>query len=496
MRAPDATLNEGGVLAGKYRVEKVLGQGGMGVVVAAHHLELDQRVAIKFLLPEIIGNADAVARFLREARAAVKIRSEHVAKVTDVGKLEGGAPYMVMEYLDGSDLSAWLRQQGALPVQQAVDFVLQACEAMAEAHTLGIVHRDLKPSNLFVIRRPDATLSVKVLDFGISKTTATASSSNGHTATSLTSTLAVMGSPLYMSPEQMESSRDVDARSDIWSIGVILYELITGGPPFFAESIPALVLRVARGDGPPPLRERRPDVPAGLEPVAQRCLAKDRRARYENVGELAVALAPFGSAQAKVSAERILGILKAAGLSAPNPVLPAVSGAEPVKHAATATSAAWGQTMPPKKRGAWLFAAGALLVVGAGLALVSAVRGSFAQPTTPEASAPSAASATAAPPANASVQAPATTTAAAAPEPAAEPIVPPTPAAPSASALRRTASSVVPPPAKPAPRTPSPVAAPRVAATPNTPPRAAETAAAKPPPRPTSASGHSIFDDR
>src|SRR5580693_7216018 len=165
-----------------------------------------------------------VARFEREARTAVKIKSEHVARVIDVGQLESGSPYMVMEYLEGEDLQGWLEKQGRLPIERAVDFLLQACEAIAEAHAMGIVHRDLKPANLFCIRRPDGTLSIKVLDFGISKA---AGASMG-----MTSTQAVMGSPLYMSPEQMGSSKGVDARSDIWALGVILFELVTGRVPF------------------------------------------------------------------------------------------------------------------------------------------------------------------------------------------------------------------------------------------------------------------------
>src|SRR5471030_2201378 len=155
----------------------------MGIVVAAHHLELDDRVAIKFLLPETLGNPEAVARFAREARAAVKIKSEHVARVSDVGKLESGAPYMVMEYLEGSDLSDWLSQRGPLPIEQAVEFTLQASEAIAEAHALGIVHRDLKPANLFVVRRADGVLSVKVLDFGISKNVGAGSSGHDRSMT-------------------------------------------------------------------------------------------------------------------------------------------------------------------------------------------------------------------------------------------------------------------------------------------------------------------------
>src|SRR5258708_39105919 len=160
---------EGQIVADKYRIERVLGRGGMGVVVAAHHLRLDEKVAIKFLLPDAASNAAVVRRFELEARAASRIKSEHVARVLDVGTLEEGEPYMVMEYLEGSDLAAWLRQRGPLPIEQAVEFVLQAGEAIAEAHVLGIVHRDLKPENLFVVRRVDGVSSIKVLDFGISK---------------------------------------------------------------------------------------------------------------------------------------------------------------------------------------------------------------------------------------------------------------------------------------------------------------------------------------
>ena len=225
----------GQVLAGKYRIERVLGQGGMGVVVEATHLQLEDRVAIKFWLPEALANPEAVGRFAREARAAGKIKGEHVARVIDVGTLETGAPFMVMEYLHGRDLSAVVREGGPLPPAQAVDAVLQACEALAEAHALGIVHRDLKPANLFVTTRPDGTPAVKVLDFGISKVTNPSSSDHA-----LTKTTSVMGSPLYMSPEQMTATRDVDARTDIWAVGAILYELLVGHVPFSAETLPQI----------------------------------------------------------------------------------------------------------------------------------------------------------------------------------------------------------------------------------------------------------------
>src|SRR5687768_2291671 len=200
-------VREGDILVGKYRVERVLGLGGMGVVVAAQHLGLDQRVAIKFLFPEAFSHPEALLRFDREARAAAKIKSEHVARVTDVGTLENGAPYMVMEYLEGEDLAEYLRREGALRVEEAVQLVLQACEAIDEAHKLGIVHRDLKPANLFCIQKADGSRTIKVLDFGISKLTHSVPATRGM---AMTGASAMMGSPLYMSPEQMRSPRTVD----------------------------------------------------------------------------------------------------------------------------------------------------------------------------------------------------------------------------------------------------------------------------------------------
>ncbi|MEZ4223415.1 MAG: serine/threonine-protein kinase [Polyangiaceae bacterium] len=318
LEASGAGVREGDVLAGKFRVERVLGVGGMGVVVAAHHLQLDEKVALKFLVPAALSNPQAVARFEREARAAVKIKSEHVARVIDVGKLDSGAPYMVMEFLEGGDLSDWLEQRGALPIEQAVEFVLQACEAIAEAHGLGIVHRDLKPANLFCIRRPDGLLSVKVLDFGISKLTSLGGSGP---EMGLTTSQAVMGSPFYMSPEQMASAKDVDARTDIWALGAILFELLTKRPPFEAEALPELVLKIVQHETPW-LRALRPDIPEGLEAAVRRCLEKDRARRFPNVAELAHALAPFAPKRARSSVERVSRVIQASGLSSSVLALP------------------------------------------------------------------------------------------------------------------------------------------------------------------------------
>jgi eukaryotic-like serine/threonine-protein kinase len=477
-------IREGELLAGKYRVERILGAGGMGVVVAAHHVDLDERVAIKFLLPEVLGHGEAVARFAREARAAVKIKSEHVAKVTDVGKLENGAPYMVMEYLEGSDLAAWVAQRGALAIEQAVEFVLQACEAIAEAHALGIVHRDLKPANLFVIRRPDGVLSVKVLDFGISKTAGMLSSG---AEASMTRTSAQMGSPLYMSPEQMHSSRDVDSRSDIWALGIILYELITGGPPFVADTMPELVLRVVHGAPPRALASRRPDAPPGLEAVILRCLEKDRRVRYESIGELAVALLPFAPKRSKGSVERISGVLRAAGLSASALGLPASSGNEAENVPATGTAASWGKTTPPGRRSTWLVAGGTVLLIGAGAFAWRATKGSgssaaaSASVTGEPASSPTP---TVSPPSTPTALASAVATVAAAPAPiAVEPV-----------AVPLASTSVVAPAAL---KAPPKVAHPTTAAKP-LPPRAASPAR---PPAPKTVSAPrpdkpDIFDER
>ena len=349
-------VHEGQILAGKFRIERVLGQGGMGVVVAATHLQLDERVALKFLLPDALGNPEAVERFAREARAAVKIKSEHVARVSDVGTLESGSPYMVMEYLEGQDLGAWVRSYGAMKVPEAVEFLLQACEALAEAHLLGIVHRDLKPANLFVTRRADGSPCIKVLDFGISKLTLPGAAPE----MGMTKTNTVMGSPLYMSPEQMSSTRNVDRRTDIWALGVIFYEILTGRVPFEAETMPQLCGMILQ-DPPRPLRDLRPDVPDALQWVVWRCLEKDRERRFNNVAELALSLAPFGTPVAQRSADRISRVLGVVSL--PTVADPAVTA----NSTRSVTASNWSGSKEPKKSRAALFVAlAALALVAAG----------------------------------------------------------------------------------------------------------------------------------
>jgi len=365
-----AGVRQGDILAGKYRVERVLGAGGMGVVVAAHHVQLDKRVAIKFLLRDALGNAEAVERFAREARAAVKITSEHVARVIDVGTLETGAPYMVMEFLEGHDLAQWVRLRGPLPLEQAVDFVLQACEAIAEAHALGIIHRDLKPANLFIVRGADALHAVKVLDFGISK--ATAQGGKGQDV-ALTRTTAVMGSPLYMSPEQLRSSKNVDARTDVWALGVILYELLVGRLPFEAETVTGLCAKIA-ADAPTTLRELDASLPATLEAVVMRCLEKNVNQRVSSVAELAAALRPFASTEGRTAIERIerIGGVSSGNLTAPKAIVVAPSSGA-VASTGGQTDTAWQTTSKPA-RSRTVYVVGAVVLVAVVLGIGVAVR--------------------------------------------------------------------------------------------------------------------------
>lgn len=299
----EAEVEAGQLLAGKYLVERVIGRGGMGAVVVAVHQRLNERVAIKVLSKV---NEDAVLRFQREARVAARIRSEHVAHVMDMGELESGAPYIVMEYLEGEDLAALLKQNGRLAVEEAVDFLLQACVALADAHLLGVIHRDLKPANLFCARRSDGKRVIKVLDFGISKLTDAAAPADLD-GTPITLTATTMGTPLYMSPEQMRSAKSVDVRSDIWSLGIILFELLAGEPPFRGESFADVAVNVA-SKPLPALSSYRSDLPRGLEWVVRRCLEKDCERRFASVAELAHALEPFAPKHAATLVERIASI--------------------------------------------------------------------------------------------------------------------------------------------------------------------------------------------
>jgi eukaryotic-like serine/threonine-protein kinase len=297
----------GDVVAGKYEVTGLLGSGGMGYVISARHTELGEMVALKFLRPEALAHAELVERFSREARAAAKIRSEHIANVFDVGTLENGTPYIVMEHLAGKDLADYLHQEGPLPIQVAVEYIMQACEALAAAHAHGIIHRDIKPENLFLTQQGQGMHFVKVLDFGISKIALPRGKRD------LVRTQMALGSPVYMSPEQIRRSDQVDARSDIWSIGCVLFELLTGVTAFDEPSLLELSAAILERD-PVPLLTLRPDAPEELELVLLRCLHKIPEQRYQNVAELTMALYPFAPRRARISAERCYHVLKNAGI--------------------------------------------------------------------------------------------------------------------------------------------------------------------------------------
>lgn len=300
----------GDVIAGKYEVLKQIGSGGMGYVVSAMHVELGEVVALKFLRPEALQIEELVERFAREARAAAKIRSEHVARVYDVGTLPDGVPFIVMEHLHGQDLADVLQQNGPLPVKQAIEYVMQACEALAAAHAAGVVHRDIKPENLFLTKHAQGLDVIKILDFGISKV-ALAPGKRGFVRT-----MMPLGSPVYMSPEQIRSSDLVDARTDIWSLGCVLFELLTGTTAFNEPTLMQLSASILEHD-PVPLREYVPDAPVELEEIVLRCLEKDADQRFSNVAELAIALYPFAPRRSRISAERCYHALKAAGIDCP-----------------------------------------------------------------------------------------------------------------------------------------------------------------------------------
>lgn len=293
----------------------------MGVVFAATHLRLDQRVAIKVLVEENGPEPRMRQRFEREARAASKIRGEHAARVLDVGVLESGIPYTVMEFLEGEDLAKALRRVGAFPVAESVAYVLQACEALAEAHAAGIVHRDLKPSNIFLARRADGSSTVKLLDFGISKVPKHSESG------AITNESAILGSPRYMPPEQIRSAHDVDVRGDVWSLGATLFELLTGQPAFHAATLPELCARILEGPTPD-LESTISKAPPGLGNAIRRCLQRAPAERFASVAELAAALAPFGPPDGYVSVERAARILRGASRLGTRPAEAMSSDAE------------------------------------------------------------------------------------------------------------------------------------------------------------------------
>jgi serine/threonine-protein kinase len=359
----------GTVVGGKFRVERVIAEGGMGVVVAATHLKLDQPVAMKFLRGEFGANPEALARLDREAKAAAQLKSEHVARVLDVGVADDGSPYMVMEYLEGLNLNDVVEILGVLDIPSVAEYAIQTCEGLAEAHARGIIHRDIKPDNLFLVERSGGWRTIKILDFGISKVVL-ANAQNISTGT-------IVGSPCYMSPEQLRSTATVDHRTDIWSLGATLYEILTGKPAFDpALTLPELVQAIVY-EPVTPIRQLRPEVPEELAAVIERCLAKDREARFASAGEVARALLPFAPGRASGLVDRAASMLPAFPTTADgrrqtsdHPTV--VSVAPPPKKTASAIA----RTVRARPRrivvAAGIWAAGALLTV----ALIFSLRGS------------------------------------------------------------------------------------------------------------------------
>jgi eukaryotic-like serine/threonine-protein kinase len=295
----------GDVLAGKYRVEGLLGEGGMGVVLEARHVTLEQPVAVKLMRPAAAGGPEIAQRFLREARAVAALSSEHIVRVYDADTLPNGLPFFVMERLRGEDVARRLQRSGKIPVPQAVAWLLDACKGLAEAHGAGIVHRDLKPSNLFLTKQAGGAEILKVLDFGIAK------SPGSREAAAITTTGALMGSLLYMAPEQLRSAKDVDARADVWALGAILYEVVSGDPTFARESTTAVCAAILE-DQPEPLTRAGSHVPPELEKLVFDCLEKDRARRPADVAaverRLHEILAVLGTAAPlSAASERRLG---------------------------------------------------------------------------------------------------------------------------------------------------------------------------------------------
>jgi eukaryotic-like serine/threonine-protein kinase len=313
------------LVANKYLVEAEIGEGGLGVVVRARHIQLEQPVAIKYLKPYALTLPGTVERFVREARLVAKIKNEHAVKVQDVDTLGNGIPYMVMEFLEGRDLGR-IVAEGPLPLQQAIDYVLQASEALAEAHAIGIVHRDLKPDNLFLTQRPGGTSLVKIFDFGISK--GAIKKTGGRRERAITQVNDRFGTPSFMSPEQLQSS-EVDARADIWALGVVLYELVTGKLPFEGDDLAQLFTAILTRPHVS-ARRRAPKLPKELETILDRCLEKDPEKRYRNVAEFAQDLAQIWEDESPSRIKQITQVIREAGQSIRPPTFPGQFKVQPL----------------------------------------------------------------------------------------------------------------------------------------------------------------------
>jgi len=316
-RPREEDVPEGEILAGKYRVEQVLGAGGMGVVARVTRLEGEGVFALKLLRPSVARDVVAAKRFLREAAAAGRIESPHVVKISDVGQLAAGAPYLVMEYLEGSTLEKRLAGGQRLPLAEACDLALQIAEGLAAAHAMGVIHRDIKPANLYLVAGPEGAELLKIADFGVSKIL----DPDEPEGRKLTRTQTSIGSPLYMSPEQMRSARAADFRADQWSLGAVLYRMATGHLPFEASSMIRLCVLVLEGDFIP-VATRCPEYPAEFAAAVERCLRVAPAERYADLADLACALVPFAGPRGRERADRCRELLAAAPRGSTGPPAP------------------------------------------------------------------------------------------------------------------------------------------------------------------------------
>ena len=441
-------IEPGTIVGAKYRIKRMLGHGGMGAVYSATHVNLGTTVALKFLNETMVKNPTVVERFMREAWASAQLNSDHVCRVVDVER-EAGVPYIVMELLEGTDLAKRVRSGGPMSVEIAASYVLQACVGVAEAHAARIIHRDLKPGNLFLAERPDGSPLVKVLDFGVAKAPATGGDF------SLTQTSNVVGSPGYMSPEQLRSSKVVDVRSDVWALGVILFELVIGKQPFRAETITDLALAIAMDPTP-----RMPGINPSYVAIVNKCLEKDPARRFEDVAALSTALVPLGGSDAKRYAGAVARVLRPGVASTPSAprlsnevtsvqsplgpaptvyedrdvlpterVTPVASSPEPAVTTMRGASGMLERSPSPSRRAMWIPLAVATLLVGAGVTFV-AMRDDR--------------------PATAPAPTPVPTPAIAKPDPPA-PVPPPSPPPPAIAPDAAIADVVPPPDAAPAP---------------------------------------------
>jgi serine/threonine protein kinase len=446
-------LGRGEVVAGKYRLERELSRGGMGVVWTARHEMLGQFVAIKTLLPDSGSDPIAIERFTREARAAAMLKSDHVVRVFDVGFLPSGLPYIAMEQLDGRDLAEELTSRGPLPLTVACEYMVQALEAIAEAHSLGIVHRDLKLSNLFLAKRANGAERVKVLDFGISKFQGPATGGRD-----LTSKDDVLGSPAYMSPEQLRDPRSVDTRTDVWSVGIILYELLSGIALFDSDKGIGEIFAKVLNDPIPPLRTVRPDVPEEIDRVVMRCLDRNRETRLQTVDELWSVLALFAPPPSTTT-PLSFRVIPAPGKPVPGklaspPTLTSktdIGRDEPTQPLPSATS---------RRLLRIVALGGGLFLAIAGVAVALRMLRHASPQTAQAASAPlqpaaSSSAPSTAPPAASAIASPLESTSSVVPSP-----VPPPRAASTPGATKPRVGMLPPPPRSPAPKSSSGIAAP------------------------------------